>query len=79
MIMNLCLGSVYAWSVFVGPLTAYFTKTLSQSVIVNEILLSFSVFLPFFAIAMQFIGKYSEKYGPPEYYKAILLIKPPDS
>jgi MFS family permease len=49
---------------FVGPLTAYFTKTLSLSVTANEILLPFSVFLALFAIAMPFTGKYIEKYGP---------------
>jgi len=64
MIINLCLGSIYSWSVFVGPLTTYFTKTLGQSVTANEILLPFSVFLAFFAIAMPFTGKYIEKYGP---------------
>ena len=64
MIINLCLGSVYAWSVFVEPLTTYFTKTLGQSVTANEILLPFSVFLAFFAIAMPFTGKFIEKYGP---------------
>ncbi|MDP3397500.1 MAG: OFA family MFS transporter [Methanoregula sp.] len=64
MIINLCLGSVYAWSVFVGPLTTYFTKDLGQAVTAGEILLPFSVFLAFFAIAMPFTGKYIEKYGP---------------
>jgi MFS family permease len=64
MIINLCLGSIYSWSVFVGPLTTHFTKTLGQSVTANEILLPFSVFLAFFAIAMPFTGKYIEKYGP---------------
>ena len=64
MVINLCLGSVYAWSVFVGPLTNYFSKELGQSVTANEILLPFSVFLAFFAIAMPFTGKYIEKYGP---------------
>jgi MFS family permease len=64
MIINLCLGSIYSWSVFVAPLTSYFTKTLGQSVTANEILLPFSVFLAFFAIAMPFTGKYIEKYGP---------------
>jgi OFA family oxalate/formate antiporter-like MFS transporter len=64
LIINLCLGSIYSWSVFVAPLTAYFTKTLGQSVTANEILLPFSVFLAFFAIAMPFTGKYIEKYGP---------------
>ena len=36
MIINLCLGSVYAWSVFVGPLTTYFTKDLGQAVTAIE-------------------------------------------
>ena len=56
MIINLCLGSIYSWSVFVGPLTTYFTKDLGQSVSASEILLPFSVFLAFFAIAMPFTG-----------------------
>ena len=64
MIINLCLGSIYSWSVFVGPLTTYFTEDLGQSVSASEILLPFSVFLAFFAIAMPFTGKYIEKYGP---------------
>jgi OFA family oxalate/formate antiporter-like MFS transporter len=64
MIINLCLGSIYSWSVFVGPLTTHFTKILGQSVTANEILLPFSVFLAFFAIAMPFTGKYIERYGP---------------
>jgi len=64
MIINLCLGSIYSWSVFVGPLTTYFTTDLGQAVSASEILLPFSVFLAFFAIAMPFTGKYIEKYGP---------------
>ena len=64
MIINLCLGSVYAWSVFVGPLTTHFTKDLGQTVTASEVLLPFSVFLAFFAIAMPFTGKYIEQYGP---------------
>ena len=64
MIINLCLGSIYSWSVFVGPLTNYFTGDLGQVVSASEILLPFSVFLAFFAIAMPFTGKYIEKYGP---------------
>jgi len=64
MVINLCLGSIYSWSVFVGPLTTYFAKDLGQTVTASEILLPFSVFLAFFAIAMPFTGKYIEKYGP---------------
>ncbi len=64
MAINLCLGSIYSWSVFVKPLTEYFTGTLGQQVTANDILLPFSVFLAFFAIAMPFTGKYIEQYGP---------------
>jgi len=64
MIINLCLGTIYSWSVFVGPLTTYFSRDLGQIVTANEILLPFSVFLGFFALAMPFTGKYIEKYGP---------------
>src|SRR5512137_1148136 len=64
MIINLCLGTIYSWSVFVAPLTTYFTKDLGQAVTANDVLLPFSVFLAFFAITMLFAGKYIEQYGP---------------
>jgi MFS family permease len=64
MLINLCLGTIYSWSVFVAPLTGYFTKTLGQSVTTSDVLLPFSVFLAFFAITMPFAGKYIEKFGP---------------
>ncbi|HOT04455.1 MAG TPA: OFA family MFS transporter [Methanolinea sp.] len=64
MIINLCLGSIYSWSVFVGPLTEYFTGTLGQAVTANDVLMPFSVFLAFFAIAMPLTGKYIESLGP---------------
>ena len=64
MALNLCLGSIYSWSVFVGPLTDYFTKTLGQEVTAGEILMPFSVFLACFALAMPLIGKSLDRYGP---------------
>lgn len=64
LIINLCLGSIYAWSVFVEPLTGYFTGELGQAVSANDILMPFSVFLAFFAITMPFTGKIIDKYGP---------------
>jgi MFS family permease len=64
MLINLCLGTIYSWSVFVTPLTSYFTKNLGQSVTASDILLPFSVFLAFFALTMPFAGKYIEKFGP---------------
>ena len=64
MAINLCLGSIYSWSVFVTPLTEYFTSECGQSVTANEVLMPFSVFLACFAIAMPLAGKYVEKWGP---------------
>ena len=64
LIINLCLGSIYSWSVFVKPLTDYYTGVLGQTVTANDVLMPFSVFLAFFAITMPFAGKFIEKYGP---------------
>jgi MFS family permease len=64
MLINLCLGTIYSWSVFVTPLTSYFTKDLGQTVTASDILLPFSVFLAFFALTMPFAGKFIEQYGP---------------
>jgi OFA family oxalate/formate antiporter-like MFS transporter len=64
LIINLCLGSIYSWSVFVKPLTDYYTGVLGQAVTANDILMPFSVFLAFFAIAMPFTGKFIDQYGP---------------
>ncbi len=64
LLINLCLGSIYSWSVFVTPLAAHFTAALGREVTAGEVLLPFSVFLAFFAIAMPFTGKYLERYGP---------------
>ncbi|MCE5338799.1 MAG: OFA family MFS transporter [Methanomicrobiaceae archaeon] len=64
LLINLCLGSIYSWSVFVAPLAAHFTAELGREVTAGEILLPFSVFLAFFAVTMPLAGKYIERYGP---------------
>jgi len=64
LIINLWMGSIYAWSVFVGPLTGYYTVELGQAVTANDILMPFSVFLAVFALTMPFTGKIIDKYGP---------------
>ena len=64
LIINLCMGSIYAWSVFVEPLTDYYTGVLGQAVTANDILMPFSVFLAVFAITMAFTGKIIDRYGP---------------
>ncbi|CVK31249.1 OFA family MFS transporter [Methanoculleus bourgensis] len=64
LLINLCLGSIYSWSVFVTPLAAHFSAMLGREVTAGEVLLPFSVFLAFFAVAMPLSGKYIERYGP---------------
>jgi len=63
-LITLCVGSIYSWSVFVRPLTDYFSGSLGQSVTANDVLMPFSVFLAFFAIAMPLAGRYIETLGP---------------
>jgi len=64
LVINLLLGSVYAWSVFVEPLTDYFSGGLGQAVTANDILMPFSVVLAVFAITMAFTGEIIDRYGP---------------
>jgi MFS transporter, OFA family, oxalate/formate antiporter len=61
-LVQLCLGAIYAWSAFTGKLTAadgafHFTKTQTQII--------FSVGLAVFAVVMALIaGKWQAKVGP---------------
>ena len=64
LVINLCLGTTYAWSVFVDPLTEYFTMHLGQTVTANDVLMPFSLILAVFAITMALTGKYVETHGP---------------
>lgn len=64
LVINLCLGSVYAWSVFVEPLTAYFTSGSGAPVPVNDVLMPFSVFLAVFSLTMPFTGTIIDRHGP---------------
>jgi OFA family oxalate/formate antiporter-like MFS transporter len=63
MIINLVLGTIYSWSVFVKPLTDYYTGK-GMTVTASDAQWPFSVFLAFFAIFMPLTGKYIQKYGP---------------
>ena len=69
LVINLCLGTIYSWSVFVTPLTNYFVS-IGQQVTANDVLLPFSVFLAFFAIAMPLTGRFIESHGPRLYSEA---------
>jgi OFA family oxalate/formate antiporter-like MFS transporter len=55
--INLCLGSVYSWSVFRKPLEELFSVGATESG------LPFMVFLAFFALLMPIAGRLLQKYG----------------
>lgn len=61
--MNLALGSIYSWSIFVDPLIAHF-RNLGQTATAGDVLLPFSVFLVSFALAMPVAGRFIETAGP---------------
>jgi MFS family permease len=56
--MNVCLGAVYAYSIFLGPVK----KAFNSSAFLSN--LPFMVFLAFFSILMFFGGRLMEKLGP---------------
>lgn len=56
--IQLCLGGVYAWSVFVTPLVSEYGFTTAQTQIV------FGVMFAAFTVAMVFAGRLQEKRGP---------------
>ena len=58
LIINLCLGSIYSWSVFRLPLQKMFAVDATAS------LLPFIIFLALFAFVMPFAGGPLDKYGP---------------
>ncbi|TCT16285.1 putative MFS family arabinose efflux permease [Natranaerovirga pectinivora] len=63
-VMLLCLGTVYSWSVFRTPLEQLFNIDATQSG------LPYMFFLAFYALLMPITGGFIEKYGP----KIIVLV-----
>ncbi len=64
LVINLCLGAVYSWSVFVNPLAQYFSLQLGQTVTANDVLMPYSVILAVFAVTMALTGRFVETHGP---------------
>ncbi len=58
LVIHLCLGSVYSWSVFRKPLEQLFDVGATESG------LPYMVFLAFFAALMPIAGRLLNKYGP---------------
>lgn len=57
-LINLCLGNLYAWSVFRKPLQAAYGWTAAEAT------LPFQISIAFFAIALVFAGRWQDKVGP---------------
>jgi MFS transporter, OFA family, oxalate/formate antiporter len=64
MVIQLCLGSIYAWSVVNPHVTKHFEKVLQLKVSKTEMLIPYIVFLAVFSLAMPLAGPFIEKYGP---------------
>lgn len=58
LIINICLGAIYAFSVFRGPLEKFFNIGATQSG------LPFMIFLATFALTMPIAGNIMQKWGP---------------
>jgi MFS family permease len=63
-VINICLGSVYAYSVFKKPVQEWFSKNYSVSVGSLEGNLPFMLFLAFFALFVFVGGRVLDKWGP---------------
>lgn len=57
-LINLCLGTIYSWSVFKKPIENCFKCGATESS------LPFMLFLAFFAVVMPFGGRLIQKFGP---------------
>lgn len=58
LVINICLGAIYAFSIFRPPLEKLWNITATQSG------LPFMIFLAMFALAMPFAGNLMQKWGP---------------
>lgn len=63
MLMNVCLGTVYAWSVFIPPVKELFSKTGVQ-ITAMQTLLPFMLFLALFTVLMPISGRIVQKVHP---------------
>lgn len=57
-VIMLCAGAVYAWSIFVAPLKAEFGYSTTQTQIV------FGLIIAVFTLSMLFVNKVLRRYGP---------------
>jgi MFS family permease len=58
LVIFMCMGTIYSWSIFRKPIETAFNIGATESG------LPYMVFLVFYALAMPFAGSYMDKYGP---------------
>src|SRR5512135_260542 len=63
MLMNVCMGAVYAWSVFIPPVKEWFSKAGVQ-VTAMQTLLPFMLFLALFTVLMPISGRIVQQVHP---------------
>ena len=63
MLMNICLGTVYAWSVFRKPISELFSQDGTE-ITAMQTLWPFMLFLAFYTALMPVSGKLVQKYSP---------------
>jgi OFA family oxalate/formate antiporter-like MFS transporter len=63
-LINLCIGSLYAWSVFASPMETYLQEKLGISVVTGGLAIVFTVANSLGPITMIFGGKINDLIGP---------------
>ena len=58
MAIHMCIGSVYAWSVYVNPIQSSMEWSLT------DVTITFSVAIFFLGLAAAMMGKFVERNGP---------------
>ncbi len=69
-LVNLCLGSVYAWSVFSAALVEYFGKSLGISVTAGDLAIVYTMGTSISPVTMITGGWINDKFGP----KRVILV-----
>ncbi len=67
--INLCLGSIYAWSVFAQAMTAYLNETVGMSLGAGELAIVYTVANCIGPVTMITGGKINDAFGP----KSVIL------
>ncbi len=63
LLMNICLGTVYAWSIFRAPIAKLFSQD-GAPITAMQTLWPFMLFLAFFTLFMPISGRLVQTYGP---------------